>query len=154
MAAGAGQGPRQRFLSERIELHPGRLVERASGTVVGAVPAVELVTVGQRRGLGISAPGRHYALEVDTASATVVVGSEDELLTEKVDLTGWTWVAEPLGGGGSRPSPRRARTGARGPSGSPRRGVCYLEGPDRRVAPGQTVALYVGDQVVGSATAA
>ncbi len=33
-------------------------------------------------------------------------------------------------------------------------GICYLEGPDRRVAPGQTVALYVGDEVVGSGTAA
>ena len=33
-------------------------------------------------------------------------------------------------------------------------GLRYLEGPDRRVAPGQTVALYVGDEVVGSGIAA
>jgi len=153
VAAGAGQGPRLRFLSERIELHPGRLVERASGAVVGAVPAVELVTVGQRRGLGISAPGRHYALEVDPASATVVVGSEDELLTEKVELTGWTWVAEPLAVGALALAQASAHGRPR-PVRLTETGVCYLEGPDRRVAPGQTVALYLGDQVVGSGTAA
>jgi tRNA U34 2-thiouridine synthase MnmA/TrmU len=32
-------------------------------------------------------------------------------------------------------------------------GVRYLE-PDRRVAPGQTVALYDGDEVLGSGIAA
>ena len=42
----------------------------------------------------------------------------------------------------------------RGPSASTETGVRYLDGPDRRVAPGQTVALYVGEQVVGSGTAA
>jgi tRNA-specific 2-thiouridylase len=99
VAAGPGKGPRQRFLAERIELHPGRLVDRVSGAVVGAVPAVELVTVGQRRGLGFSAPGRRYALEVDAASATVLVGSANDLLTDHVELTGHTWVASPLPAG-------------------------------------------------------
>jgi tRNA-specific 2-thiouridylase len=153
VAAGAGQGPRQRFLAERIELHPGRLVDHATGAVVGSVPAVELVTVGQRRGLGYSAPGRRYALEVDAASATVVVGSEDDLLTDHVELTGRTWVADPLPAG----APALAQASAHGrarPVKLTETGVSYLEGPDRRVAPGQTLALYVGDQVVGSGTAA
>jgi tRNA-specific 2-thiouridylase len=153
VAAGTGQGPRRRFLSERIELHPGRLVDRETGAVVGTVPAVELVTVGQRRGLGISAPGRRYAIEVDAASATVTVGSEDDLLTDEVELTRRTWVAGPLAAGAlvlaqasahGRPRPVRLTES----------GMRYLEGPDRRVAPGQTVALYLGDEVVGSGTAA
>ena len=153
VAAGPGQGPRERFLGERIELHPGRLVDRATGSVVGTVPAVELVTVGQRRGLGASASGRRYALDVDPASATVMVGSEDDLLTEGVELTERTWVAGPLPVGAvvlaqasahGRPRPARLTD----------TGVCYLEGPDRRVAPGQTIALYAGDEVVGSGTAA
>jgi tRNA-specific 2-thiouridylase len=153
VAAGPGQGPRRRFLAERIELHPGRLVERATGAVVGAVPAVELGTVGQRRGLRLSSPGRRYALEVDAASATVLVGSEDDLLTDHVELTGRTWVKDPLPVGAlalaqasahGRPRPVRLTES----------GVSYLEGRDRRVAPGQTVALYLADEVVGSGTAA
>ena len=116
--------------------------------------AVELVTVGQRRGLGISAPGRRYALEVDAASATVLVGSEDELLTDQVELTGWTWVGRAARARRASLSPRRAPTAGRGPCALTGTGVSYLEGPDRRVAPGQTVALYLGERVVGSATAA
>jgi tRNA-specific 2-thiouridylase len=153
VAAGAGQGPRQRFLAERIELHPGRLVDRTTGAVVGSVPAVELVTIGQRRGLGLSAGERRYAVEVDASSATVVVGSEGDLLTDHVELTGRSWVGEPLPVG----TAALAQASAHGRARRVRlteTGVSYLDGPDRRVAPGQTVALYLGDQVVGSGTAA
>lgn len=153
VAAGPGQGPRERFLGERIQLHPGRLVDRATGSLVGTVAAVELVTVGQRRRLGFSSLGRRYALEVDAASATVTVGSEDDLLIDEVELTERTWVANPLPVGAvvlaqasahGRPRPVRLTDS----------GVRYIDGPDRRVAPGQTIALYTGDQVVGSGIAA
>ena len=153
VAAGPGQGPRERFLGERIQLHPGRLVDRATGSLVGTVAGVELVTVGQRRRLGFSSLGRRYALEVDAASATVTVGSEDDLLIDEVELTERTWVASPLPVGAvvlaqasahGRPRPVRLTDS----------GVRYIDGPDRRVAPGQTIALYTGDQVVGSGIAA
>jgi tRNA-specific 2-thiouridylase len=153
IAAGPGQGPRERFLAQRIELHPGRVVDGASGSVLGTVAALELVTVGQRRGLGASACGPRYALAVDAGSATVTVGSAYDLLTDGVELTGRTWVASPLPKGASvlaqlsahgRPLPAEL-TGT---------GLRYLDGPQRRVAPGQTVALYVDDEVVGSGIAA
>ena len=40
------------FLGERVPLHAGRLVDHDSGADLGEVAAVELVTVGQRRGMG------------------------------------------------------------------------------------------------------
>jgi tRNA-specific 2-thiouridylase len=49
---------RHRFLADRLELHPGRLVDHATGADLGAVEAVELVTVGQRRGMGHGDDGR------------------------------------------------------------------------------------------------
>ncbi len=153
VAAGPGQGPREHFLAERIELHPGRLVDRGTGSVVGTVAAVELVTVGQRRGLGSSASGRRYALEVDSASATVVVGSKDDLLIDEVELTARTWVADALPVGSVVLAQASAHGRARRVS-LTETGVRYLDGPDRRVAPGQTVALYAGDEVVGSGIAA
>jgi tRNA-specific 2-thiouridylase len=153
VAAGSGQGPRRRFLGERIELHPGRLVDRASGSVVGTVAAVELVTVGQRRGLGFSPPGRRYALAIDPAAATVTVGSEEDLFTNEVELTGRTWVASPLPVGAVVLAQASAH-GRPTPVMLTETGVRYLGGPGRRVAPGQTIALYEGDEVVGSGIAA
>ena len=153
VAAGPGQGPRERFLAQRIELHAGRLVDRVTGSVVGAVPAVELVTVGQRRRLGASAAGPRYALEVDTASATVLVGPESDLLTEEIELTQRTWVAGPLPVGAVVLAQASAHGRPRSVS-LTETGVRYLDGPERRVAPGQTVALYSGDEVVGSGIAA
>jgi len=152
VAAGPGTGPRRAFLGDRIELHPGRLIDRASREVVGLVPAVELVTVGQRRGLAVSASQRRYALEVDAASATVVVGSENDLLTEDIPLTAMTWVADPLAPG----TVILVQTSAHGRARAAmltETGVRYIE-PDRRVAPGQTVALYDGEEVIGSGIAA
>jgi len=152
VAAGPGTGPRRAFLGDRIALRPGRLVDRASGEVLGTVPAVELVTVGQRRGLGVSASQRRYAIAVDAASATVVVGSEDDLLTRDIPLTAMTWVAGPLAPG----TVIFAQASAHGrprPAVLTETGVRFLE-PDRRVAPGQTIALYNGDEVLGSGIAA
>jgi tRNA-specific 2-thiouridylase len=153
VTAGPGRGPRQSFLGERIELHPGQLVDRLTGAVLGTVPAVELVTIGQRRGLGVSGLGRRYVVDVDVASETVMVGSEVELLTDHVELTERIWVKAPLPVGSVVLAQASAHGRAR-PVRLTETGVCYLDEPERRVAPGQTVALYVGDEVVGSGIAA
>src|SRR6478609_4211377 len=85
-------GGRQAFLGSRIPLRPARLVE-ADGTEVGTVDAVELVTVGQRRGLGLGGDGEpRYAVAVDVDSATVVVGGADALLVDHERLTGVVWA--------------------------------------------------------------
>lgn len=66
---------RQGFLAERMPLHPGSLVDAESGAEVGTVPAVEMVTVGQRRGLGLGIDGRRrFALAVDVSQRRVTVG--------------------------------------------------------------------------------
>jgi len=143
-------GGRGAFLSGRMELHRGRLVDLATGQVVGAVPAVELVTVGQRRGLG-GEGRRRYALAVDVAGRAVTVGSEDDVLTDEVRLGAPTWTDVPL-----EPGARvQAQLSAHGrPVDAIFEGgrVRFLE-PHRRVAPGQTVALYDGDVVLGAALA-
>jgi tRNA-specific 2-thiouridylase len=143
-------GGRRRFLAERLRTTPGRVVD-VDGLDVGAVPAVELVTIGQRHGLGLTggAPPR-YAISVDVPSATVTVGPPAALLTTEVRLEGLTWAAGRVAG------PLLAQASAHG---APR--PCHVDGttvildePTRRVAPGQSVVLYDGDEVVGAGTAA
>lgn len=145
---------RRSFLSARAELHPGTLVDAGSGREVGTVPAVELVTVGQRRGLASGRDTeRRYAVDVDVALRRVVVGRLDDLMTTTVPVTGTTSTSdEPVPDG----SPLLVQTSAHGRAVAARlRGsVVELERPARRVAPGQTVAFYDGDRVLGAAVAA
>ena len=145
-------GRREAFLGRRIALRPGRLVDFATGDEVGHVPAVELVTVGQRRGLGSGTGGeRRYVLSVDVPGATVVVGRLDQLLVDHVALTGLCWVDEPIGAG----APVLAQASAHGspkPAVFDGGGIGYAEA-QRRVAPGQMVTLYDGDRVLGGGTA-
>lgn len=136
---------RETFLGDRIPLRPGRVVD-TSGRVVGEVPAVELVTIGQRRGL---VGGRRYAIDVDVEARTVVVGTEDELLVSRIDLDDVTWTSAPL-----RDQAVDVQCSAHSPatSGVWRDGI-VLDAPIRRVAPGQTVAMYQDDEVVGAGIA-
>ena len=142
-------GGREDLLRSRVGLRPGRVVD-ASGAVVGRVDATELVTVGQRRGLGIGGGDRRYALSIDPAGGTVVVGGLDDLMTDTVHLTGTTWVDGPATG------PVLAQTSAHGAAveadydGD---GSLRFAAPHRRVAPGQSVVLYRGDEVLGGGMA-
>jgi tRNA-uridine 2-sulfurtransferase len=132
---------RRAFLAERVALHRGEIVDAASGTVVGMVDALELVTVGQRRGLGVTVDGRRrFAVSVDVGARRVVVGDEAALTTGRVVLERATWVGRPIESG----SPALAQSSAHGPATACRwdgEGVVF-DTPQRAVAPGQTVALY------------
>jgi tRNA-uridine 2-sulfurtransferase len=147
---------RQGFLGDRLPLHAGAIVDGRSGEVVGTVPAVELVTVGQRRGLGVAVDGRRlYALAVDVEARTILVGGADDAWADRVTVSRPTWVDAPLVAG----SRARAQTSAHGvaaPCTWLGDGIVF-DGPHPLVAPGQTVALYEmddADLVVGSAVAA
>lgn len=142
---------REAFLRRRIPLTPGRVVD-SSGVEVGTVDAVEMVTVGQRKGLAL-AGGEvpRYALDVDVASATVTVGTASHLLVKETPVDLPVWVADPPSEGAEL----NVQTSAHGDSGSAKLIGCEVrwERPHRRVAPGQAVVFYIDDEVVGAATA-
>jgi tRNA-uridine 2-sulfurtransferase len=142
-------GGRGALLASRIPLHAGRVVDTA-GAEVGRVEALELVTVGQRRGLGTGGGAKRYAISVDPASRTVVVGEAADLRAASVALRQPCWVAGPVEG------PVEAQASAHGPAVEATfdGGVVRFARPQRRVAPGQSVVLYADDQVAGSGIAA
>jgi tRNA-specific 2-thiouridylase len=144
---------REAFLAERAPLTPGLLVDR-SGAEVGYTRALELVTVGQRRGLDLGGSAdRRYALAVDTATATVTVGTADDLLCDHQELRDHSWpTGRPVSGdvlvqasAHGRPQPGRLTEDGR---------LEWSE-PQRRIAPGQAAVFYdLADEVVlGGATA-
>jgi len=140
---------REDFLRNRIALTPGRIIDQA-GTEVGRVDAVEMVTIGQRKGLGIGGLAEPvYATDVDVSTATVTIGRRADLYASSVEVDQVTWVSEAVTG------PLRAQTSAHGEAapvtvdGS----TITWDEPRRRVAAGQSVVLYADNRVVGSGIA-
>ena len=137
---------RRGFLEDRIGLHPGEVVD-AAGRPAGQVDAVELVTVGQRRGMGHGSDGaRRYVTHVDVAARRVTVGSAADALRASGVLhsASLTWVDRPLPAGAravaqvsahGRPVDCTVDLADEGL-------VVRFDDPQRPVAPGQTVALY------------
>jgi tRNA-specific 2-thiouridylase len=149
-------GGREEFLGARIPLRPGTVVD-TEGRPVGEVPAVELVTVGQRRGLGpaggpASRAERRYALDVDIAAGRVTVGTLDDLMTTTVEVGGVQWCGAPVAGG-ARVEVQTSAHGRAVAATWDGRSALAFDQPIRRVAPGQSVVLYHGDRVLGGGTA-
>jgi len=145
------RGGRERFLAERGVMRAGDVVD-PSGTVVGHHDGAARFTVGQRRGLGVGAGERRYVLDVDAASAVVTVGPFDGLLRDEVRVSGLTFVA-----GAPPPASEPLQVQVRA-HGTPFEG--RLDGdrvrfarPQPRVAPGQVVALYRADTLLGGGLA-
>lgn len=149
------------FLADRVELHPGRMVDHDSGADLGEVTAVELVTVGQRRGMGHGSDGRRrFVTAVDVPARLVTVGSPEAAHSSELTAGTLAWVDGPPDGwdeGGAAAALAQCSAHGRavpcvvGPV-EAGMSVRFAE-PQRRVAPGQTVALYeVGrpDLVIGS----
>ena len=144
------------FLSDHIPLTPARVVDTA-GVAVGSVPAVELVTLGQRKGLGLGGgEAPRYVVGIDRPSATVTVGRGADLLVSEQAVTGFAWSAAPVVGevlvqcsahGGPQPG-----TVAMDPT-DLTRGVIAWRTPQRRIAPGQSLVVYEADLVAGGGLA-
>ncbi len=150
----ASTASRADFLGERTKLHPATVVDSESGDVLGEIPAVETVTIGQRRGLGtLGDSKRRYVVDVDFTSKTVFLGSLADTMAKSLFYTNPTWSYKPIDDG----ELLEFQTSAHGYRNE---GYVYHASqmridsinPVRRVAPGQTVAFYRGNDVVGSAS--
>lgn len=144
---------RSGFLDSRVELHPGIVVDTA-GQEVGSVEAVELVTIGQRRGLGVGGfDTPRYVVDVDVPTARVTIGAKRDLLADSVSLDQVVWAHDPIEGdvlvqSSAHGTPVAARVGTRD-----RAVTVEFDQPRRRIAPGQSVVLYRDDLVVGGGVA-
>lgn len=141
---------RDGFLESRIALHPGELVDGASGRSVGTVDAVELVTVGQRKGLGSLGDGSaRYAVNVDVPNRKVVLGRQADLLVDSISFHSLTFSHEPIDEGELIEVQGSAH-------GSTSEAKFYYDRVEflvarRKIASGQTLAFYRDGLVVGSA---
>jgi tRNA-uridine 2-sulfurtransferase len=142
---------RASFLGRRIELHSAPVVDR-SGTVVGEIDAVELVTIGQRRGLDLGgASERLFVSEVDVPGRRVVVGPHHELLCDSSPMTQLHWIGAPADGAVLVQTSAHGAVAAAVVNGD----ALAWSQPHRRIAPGQSLVFYdeANEMVLGWALA-
>jgi len=145
------RGGRETFLGKRIDFRPGRVVD-GGGIRIGEVAAIEMVTIGQRRGIGLPGGGpKRYVLDVDMTAGMVVVGDEDDLMRTSMRVEHVAWTDEPQVGPvrvqcSAHGATAKATTAFAGDAGTV---DVTWDAPQRRVAPGQSVVFYdAADRVV------
>ncbi len=142
---------RREFVRTRSTPRAGVVVD-ASGAVVANHDGIEGFTIGQRRGLGVAAGAPRYVIDVDADAARVVIGRREDLLTDRVALQELRWVDRAPREG----APVLVQTRAHGDPvpGRFAGDIVTFERRTRRVAPGQVVACYEGDRLLGGGIAA
>jgi len=134
-------------------VRPGGEVVHTDGRVLAEHDGTFAFTVGQRRGLGVATGEPVYVVGLDAVSNRVVVGPQ-ELLTRsglEADRASWVAGAPPAHG----PFEAEVRIRYRGEdvpavveAGGDRLRVSFREA-QRGVAPGQSVVVYRGEELLG-----
>jgi tRNA-uridine 2-sulfurtransferase len=146
-------GDYQDFLKARrgIEGPPGDFVD-LRGRLLGRHRGLENYTVGQRRGLGIPAREPFYVIDIQPELNRVVLGHREELLSPGLTASRMNWLITPPAGEIEAVAVIRYRhPGVRAlitPRGEGEVQVAFAT-PQSAVAPGQAVAFYDRDRVLG-----
>ena len=136
----------------QAEPKPGRFIMK-DGTIMGTHNGFWNYTVGQRKGLGISAPAPLYVLGFDKDNNNVIVGFEDENICHFLTAENLCWSS-----GEAPASPFRALAKIRSSQPPTPVSVTPLSADEikidfelnqRGIAAGQSVVLYDGDLVLG-----
>ena len=154
-------GDTRGWLAGRLGSRPGVVVDE-SGAVVGSHGGAYGYTVGQRKGLALPRPAAdglpRYVQSVDVATNTVVVAPGELLGVDVIEGEHLRWCGRPPTGATRVEAQVRAH-GEGLPGVATVLGAAvgqtvqvHLDASVRGVAPGQSVVLYDGTRVVGSAT--
>jgi tRNA-uridine 2-sulfurtransferase len=148
----ASAGQHARLVGERHPeaLIPGEIVT-SRGDVVGRHSGFAGYTVGQRRGLGVSAATPLYVLAVDAKCNRIVVGEWEELAVTRVEANDVVWRGESDQPVGAMIRYRMPAQAARATFSDGRLRVTF-DDPIHGVAPGQAVVCYSRDLVIGGGT--
>ena len=127
-----------------VKIDPDADILDMDGAVVGRHRGAAGLTIGQRRGVGVSSGGRIYVCAKSMADNTVTVGPEEALYSAGCAAEDWNWIAQP----GPEPFPALVKTRYRQTeqpvtvSSEEDRVVLRFQSPQRAVTTGQAAVIY------------
>lgn len=136
-------------------LRPGPIVNR-SGEQLGRHRGLAFYTIGQRRGLGISAPRPLYVTAIDASNNVLIVGHAEELGQDELIASGVSYIT-----GEAFAEPRTVQAKIRYRAQNAKalvtplpqaRTLVGFDRPQRDITPGQAVVFYDGEYVLGGGT--
>lgn len=153
------------FVEAQVAEHPGRYARAAeaapaalvdtAGQALGEGQPYYRYTVGQRRGLGLSARSPLYVLAIEPEENRVVVGEERDLLAPGLRGERLHWIGRrPEGPEGAIEATVKIRSRHPGvaarirPLGDGHVEIDFAE-PQRGITPGQAAVFYRGTRVLG-----
>ena len=145
-----------RYLEAEQELDrlpgAGEIVD-TRGVAIGEHAGIHRYTVGQRRGIGIAGSQPLYVLGIDSAENRVIVGRQEDLLSDEFTAAGVNWIAidnptEPVRAD-VRVRYRHTAAPATITPQSDARALIKFDQPQRAITPGQATVFYLNDEVIG-----
>lgn len=131
---------------------PGPIIDEG-GEVLGQHRGLAFYTIGQRKGIGISAPHPLYVIEKDLESNRLVVGPRESLGCAEFQVANVNWVE----GAPDSALEAEIQVRYRAPLAPGRveridasRAAVSLHETAQDVTPGQTAVFYQGDRCLGS----
>jgi tRNA-specific 2-thiouridylase len=130
----------------------GEIVNSA-GESVGQHSGIHRYTIGQRRGIGVANARPLYVLNVNATDNRVIVGYDDELLSDEFMAAGVNWIAfdnptEPIEASVRIRYRHQSAAATITPLPDNRAHIKFVE-PQRAITPGQATVFYRGDEVLG-----
>ena len=136
------------FVRKKVEAEPGEIVDKG-GRTLGKHAGIVNFTVGQRRGIGVSAPTPLYVTGVRPSQKQVVVGRRKDLEVREVRVGDLNWFLDPEEAASVQIRYNSAPVSCEIEDLGTGEVRARLAEAVMGVAPGQSAVFYKGDRVVG-----
>ena len=133
--------------------YPPGAFQTAGGEVLGEHRGIIHYTVGQRRGLGISAREPLYVCEIRPEENVVVLGNRESLFSETAEVSDFHWISKTIPAAPFRcfvktRSRQKEQPATAYPIGKSEVRIVF-DKPQRAITPGQAAVLYDGEIILG-----
>ncbi len=134
-------------------LDPGEIVNQ-EGQVLGIHQGIINYTVGQRKGLGVSAAEPLYVIKIDPATRQVIVGPKEALAKTKLLINEMNWLTDKADFIKGKDVIVKVRSTQPGLQAHVKvfkdtQAIIEFSTPEYGVSAGQACVLYEGDRVLG-----